>query len=598
MIGTILRGRFELTGLVQDGPVFSSYSARDRNTSREVCLRVLNPPFSAETAFVAKLAQTVDRYSVVRSPHVETLQSVDPDEGTPFIVGELTRAPLLAERVKKLAPFSIPLSVATAVSMCKGLDALHRGGLVHGDVSPSNCVVLADGEIKLQIAGIWEAYSNSPTAGAVVLPGMAPYLAPEVSSGAMPHPGSDAYAVGIILYELLTGRHPYIADTPLATAMKHTTAPTPSVRDVNPSVPMVLDEIVKKAMAKDPTERYSNAGELLQDLRLLQDALRFGRSLTWPLRQPAPVTEEPVKKGVKTSPSPRVAPRMSAIRDEDPDQPKARPKPDRDVPVWMMMIAMLLFGAALVCLAFWFFGGLTKTPLVAVPNVRNLSTTEARSLLEKMHLEMKIDRREPNDRLESDRVIETTPSAGTKVHEKSQISVVVSSGSRYVEVPEIRGLTPDKARSVLSGLNLRLSRSFGKASDPSVPEGTIVEQDPAPQKKVERDRLVTVKINTAGAEPVKSAAGTTSEPNGQPDQAEAYLYTLNVKVTNTPAGVQLKVEIVDAEGTRVIHDEMHQPDEDVNISAKSASKSAKFRIYYDDKLVKELEKSVESEKRR
>jgi serine/threonine-protein kinase len=169
---------------------------------------------------------------------------------------------------------------------------------------------------------------------------MSPYLAPEVSSGNLPSPSSDVYSVGILLYQLLSGRFPYSADTPVAMALKHATAGIPSVKIYNSAVPNALDEIVKKAMAKDPAVRYANASELLSDLRMLQDGLRFGKTLTWPL---------------KTAPSPEkqpVAPKMSAIREEEAERAKKEREP-RDVPIWL--IAVFAFFAAVFLAAIGYF---------------------------------------------------------------------------------------------------------------------------------------------------------------------------------------------------------------------------------------------------
>ena len=320
MIGTLLASRYEVLSLVTDGPIFIAYAAKDETSGRDVLVRIVKQPFGAYPEFYGALKRSTEIYGSVKSQLIEGVLDVGKDTDTVFFVTELTRGPTLSERIKKLAPFSIPVSVATGISICQALEPLHRYRLAHGDLTPPNIVVMANGDVKLQLAGIWEVYSASPTAGAMVLPGMAPYLAPEVSAGSMPSTASDVYALGVILYELLAGRLPYYGDTAVSVAIQHSSVSTPSVREINPSVPAVLDEIVKKAMAKDPTQRYQQAAQLIADLRLVQDALRFGRTLTWPIQASSAEPDTPKaspKRRKETTEAQPVAPRMSAVRTEE-----------------------------------------------------------------------------------------------------------------------------------------------------------------------------------------------------------------------------------------------------------------------------------------
>ena len=291
MIGEIFGSRFELVAQANDGPIFTAYMAKEAGSGKDVCVRLFRSPFDKELDFVEAVGVAAQKAAVVDHPGVERITALEYDGGRPFLVGQFSPGITLGERIRKLAPFSVPVAVGTAISILEGLDALHRAGIVHGDVNSDNVVIAMDGSARVQLAAIWEAYSRSSTAGAVVLPSMAPFLAPEVSAGGAPSHGSDVYSVGVLLFELICGRPPYSADSPIAMAMKHATAPTPSVKGFNASSPIVLDEIVKKAMNKDPGMRYRTAGTMLADLRVLQDALRFGRTLTWPLK-PAEAMDE------------------------------------------------------------------------------------------------------------------------------------------------------------------------------------------------------------------------------------------------------------------------------------------------------------------
>jgi serine/threonine-protein kinase len=608
LIGTILRSRYELTGLIADGPLFASYSARDRIGGRDVCLRLVKPPFSSEAEFVTALGKAVTKYSAVHQTGIESLLELDQDDGMAFIVSDLTRGPTLADRIRKLAPFSIPVSVATGISICQALDAVHRLGFVHGDIQGANMIVMADGEVRLQLTGIWEAYSASPTAGAIVVPGMSPYLAPEVSAGGMPTPQSDVYAVGILLFELLSGRRPYIADGTVAMALRHANTPTPNIRSINPSVPVVLDEIVKKAMSKNPADRYLNAGELLSDLRILQDALRFGRALSWPLRGASGA----VNHTAAVQPQP-VAPRMGAVREKI-DERDARA--ERDVPVWMIVAFTFLCGVVLAIVIGWMYFNLNKPKLVQVPNIRGSSSSEAKAALEAIHLKMRVVAHEPSERVEMDRVIDVDPPPNTEMPQGGSVKVTLSAGSRLVAVPDLSKNTVDGAKTILGNLNLEMDPTVGKAYAAGASADEIVKQVPAANSKVERGSQVKVFIDDPSLAPPPPAPAQNAAPPGQTTNpanpsnpansgASGNAPTDNSgnNVTATPGDGNnifslklqkkghgemrdVRVDVQDDEGVRTVFDQPEAMDnEELDIDTSSSSKTIKFMVYYGHQLV-------------
>ena len=573
MIGSVVAGRYEVSALVAEGPIFTLVRAKDRITGRDMSLRLVRSPFDGQTAFVEELAEAVRKVAPISHPNVERLIELDRYEGQAYIVGEWTQAPALADRIRKLAPFSVPVAVAAALSVARGLDAFHKAGLVHGDVGPETTCLMADGEVRLQMGGLWEAYGASPTAGAIVLPSLAPALAPEVGRGAMPSLRSDVYAVGVLLYELLTGRKPYVGDTPLATAMRHGSEPTPRVRDLNPSVPVALDEIVAKAMDKDPEARYAHAGELAADLRLVQDALRFGRTLTWPLRPgvaAAPASKASARAPKAAKPG-QVAPKMSAIRDEE--EAAVYGKPERDVPIWASLFLGVVALVAVGLLAYYFALNLNRPRLVTIPNVRGQTLSDARASLERAKLVLKAGEKEPNERVEADHVLASDPADGTRVQEGATVTVKLSAGRSQVVVPEITGMTTDTARSQLEKLGLRLDDATESVNKPGFKDGTIVAQEPKAKASIAREGVVRATVQD-DALPAPST--------------ERFEYTLNLDLIDLRDPARVRIEVEDIDGKREVQDRRRSPGDTFDVRTKARGERATFRIYYDGALVKTI----------
>lgn len=581
MIGSVLRIRYEVLEEIDETPLFASYKARDRVQARDVTVRMLQPPFSAESQFIEALGAVVSRVSAVSHPGVQRMIGLDDHDGQPFLVSDYSPGQGLGDRIKKLAPYSAPVAVSMAISIAEALDALHQAGIVHGDVCPRNVVVEADGSTRLMLGGIWQAYSSSRTAGAVMLPLMAPYLAPEVTADGMPNACSDVYALGVVLFELLTGRAPYSGDTAVSIAMKHGTAPIPSLRAINASVPVALEELVKKAMAKSPIDRYKHAGELLIDLRRIQDALRFGKSLKNPLQDQG-------SDGQETT---RVAPVMSAVPDEVKRPRRARDGDsgvyEGDVPRWLMGIVYAALSVAVIMIGIWLYGNLNKPKLLKVPNIVGKNVNEAFATLSEMGLTLRISKKQPTEKYPEDVIIDANPAVGAQVREHSHVSVVVSSGSKFVEVPDLRGLTLDEAKAILTKMGMDTDAAPRTVRDRHIEAGKIVAQVPEARSKVERG--TKVRLQVSGGPDYRDSRTAQVDPTNR--------YTLKIKVPEQgEEPILVRVDMLDDNGTRTVHEEPHQPGEEVTVEAEGAGADAVFKIFFDNDLVKQVQGKPEPKK--
>ncbi len=577
--------RFSVSHVLQELPMWTVMLARDQIAGRDVAIRRLKPPFAQEEPFSQALAQAISEVEPVKHAGIERSLEMMQDEAGPFIISEPVKGMPLDERIRRLAPFSIPVAAQTMISVAEAVSALHRAGIVHGDLGEHHIRVNLDGSATVQNANLWKSYSASLTAGATVVPQMAPYMAPEISRGAIPAPTSDVYALGVIFFQLVTGRLPYHAETPVAMAMAHTTDPLPSARELNPAVPVALNEVLRKAMAKEPINRYPSATEFLSDIRMIHDALRFGRNLSWPIKKedmvaaPSAVpnlTDPDIPKPVASGKSKKHQ-KISPLESDDEQEVRVR-----DVPAWLTWIVVFVFALVAIMVGSWLVVNLRQPKLVAVPELKTKTYAEAQRELKKLGLKVHVLRKQISETTPPDIILETDPIARKKLKEGDSVGVVLSIGGRFVEVPDLRGMTLDKARLVLDSMGLTVDNNIEEVRDRDIAKGMIVKQVPEPLKRVERRTAVQLTISSGNDRPITS----------QTDRRK-YKYNITIDLSTITEPVLMRVDMTDRNGTRVINEQQRQPGEVVELSAEGTGSRVLFSIYYDGELITQAEKTAD-----
>ncbi len=572
MIGSLLRARYELLQEIGENPVFHSYVAHDRVTERNVVVRTLRAPYNAEPEFVGKLKHVFEKSKRIEHSAVGRALDMDEDNGSWFLVYQYSPGQSLSERIKRASAIGVSTTVTTTIGILEGLDAVHKLKLVHGDIGVRNVVVSNAGNPTLLNPCIWEAYSASDRAGVEMLPHMAPYLAPEVTRGGMPSAASDVYALGVLMYEMLTGAKPYPGRTSIDIALLHATADPPSIKDKIAASPEALEKILHKALEKDPLDRYKDAGSMLADMRLLQDAMRFGRPLTWPLRPAGAVAE------------PRVGPKLNVVRGELKELKIAmkRAKDTSDgAPPWLAYTGMALLAVAVLAIGWWAFFNLSAPRTLKVPNIVGMSFSAASAQLDKMNLKLRKVRELASEEKAEGIVLSVQPAVGRDVKEYMFVDAVVSTGSKFVEVPDLVGKSLEEAKLLLNSIGLTVAPDIRYVRTTSVQEGRIVSQKPSKHKRVERRTSVELEISE-GVPP--------DEDISPPD--ETYVYRLSWTLPDVADDILVRVEMTDMMSTRTIYEQMMEPNNLVEIEAEGLGKQATFHIYYDNELVQTIKKSA------
>lgn len=586
LIGTLVAFRYELTQeLVGDG-IFDVFKGIDRQRNRPVKLRLLRPNLAKDPDFLGEMKDLAESHAEVQHPSMERIYEMVPHEETWVLVSEFEEGAVLEDRLRRLTTFSVPAGLGIIVSTCEALVGCHDAGLVHGDISARTLYSKQTDGVKLMCAGFWRAYAQNAYSARQALPSMAPYLAPEISEGEMPSVQSDIYAVGVLLFRILTGRFPYLGDTPAGLAHQHASALPPSLRKSLPSAPQALDEVVLRCLAKHPDDRYQTVNDLLRDLRLIQDGLRFGRK--------APVTpigdkEESAVGRTKRAPSPvKVVPikAEAALPDEadEAEEPEVRKKSKRSedgVPRWLAFLAFLGVLMVAFTIAYWAYVNLSAPPTQKVPDLVGQTVQDAVAVLNTQGLTMTVA--EKASEKPKGVILSLDPAPGEDVRSSFPIKAVVSAGSADVVVPDVRGRSLDEAKTLLATLDLKVSEDYQYVRDPDLPVNQVVDQAPSPRQKTRRLSTVRLTVNSLTAEDVLNRR-----------QGEWYSYTLEIPLPaqDSNSDMLVRVDVLDEDGVTTIHEGYHRPEEVMGIKINAKGSPVTFTVYVNNELYDQIEKAI------
>lgn len=464
---TILNDRYEMTSHIARGGMADVYDGRDTELNRRVAIKVLHSQFSADEAFVKRFRREAQAAANLSHPNIVGIYDWGQSEGTYFIVMEIVEGRSLRDILRAEGALLPRRATEIAAEVAAALSVAHQAGLVHRDVKPGNVLLARDGTVKVTDFGIARAWDDSQEltrTGAVI--GTATYFSPEQAQGAAADARSDIYALGVVLYEMLTGRPPFTGDSPMSVAFQHVSTEAPPPASLNPDVPQSLNDVVMKALRKDPTARYQSAAEMRQDLI----SVLHGDTVVIP-----PV---PVGNGVGSRDSTRVL--TSVIPPTVPPDEVYREieeEPRSQLPFVLTAFALL------VTLGILFFvmwnltqGNDDEGELVAVRNVAGLQLEEARNLLEADGFEV-VEHFENSAEVEQGVVIRTEPPAGELAPFGSQVDLFVSIGSEQIAVPPVVGLPLEEARQAILDAGLTVGE-VTEQPDPEIEVGLVIESNP------------------------------------------------------------------------------------------------------------------------
>ncbi|MCY4087340.1 MAG: Stk1 family PASTA domain-containing Ser/Thr kinase [Actinomycetia bacterium] len=521
LIDTVFDGRYRIIRRIGSGGMADVYLAEDEELGRRVAIKILNDRYATDDLFIERFRREAQSAAGLTHPNIVSIYDRGEAQGTYYIAMEVIEGTSLKEMIITRGRLPARQAIDFTRQILAALRFAHRNGIIHRDIKPHNILIGLEEQLKVTDFGIARAGALSQMTEAGSMLGTAQYLSPEQARGAPVTAASDLYAVGIVLYEMLTGKVPFGGDSPVEIAMKHINE-TPSAPSAGaPRVPAELDQVVLRAVAKNPIDRYQSAEDFDDDLvraakglpvaRQTKDAATAILSEVETTRVSDGTAEAgaaPAGRGgsgrggsgrggsgrsapppARSAPPPARTRRLPPIV-YDPYRDRER-RPSGLIPVLIVFVLL-----AIAAVAGWYIFNEIREKVpeptsVTVPLVEGLTEENAVARLTNQDLRGVVDR-EPSSTVERGKVIGQDPPEGTAVEPGSQVTIIVSAGIQFVNVPRVINLTEDDARFELSkgGLDVEVNEGFSQR-DP----GLVFRQSPQAGEEIRAGSTVTIWVS-------------------------------------------------------------------------------------------------------
>lgn len=482
---TLIDGRYRVIDLLGTGGMADVYLAEDQNLGRKVAVKLLHERFARDQEFVQRFHREASAAAGLQHKNVVNVFDRGQFDGTYYIAMEFLAGRTLKELIRAEAPMAPQRAVAICAQILAAARVAHRSGIVHRDLKPQNIIVDEEGTVKVTDFGIAGVGKSDVTESGAVM-GTAQYISPEQAHGKEVGPASDLYSIGVVLYEMLTGKVPFEGDTAVALALQHVSAPPPRPSAAVPGLSPAFDAVIAKAMAKQPAERFASADEFTAALGA---ALGQATGLPTAATEATAVTRiVPAIAGAATSPPPGQPAQGATVATVGPPVPPTDPTPEdqsrqrKDRIWWWVGFGLVV---AIAALAYFL---LASNGRVTVPYVEGRSLEDAQAQLARYGLRSRVFRRKDNAPVNE--VVAQDPQRGAEVKKDSVVTLTVSSGPGTVKVPPLAGLPEKRAveRLRVEGLLVRIEREFSTEFDEGIAIKTV------PDAGAEVDRRTTVDL--------------------------------------------------------------------------------------------------------
>jgi serine/threonine-protein kinase len=514
----IFNDRYQLVKKIGEGGLAEVYQAQDMSLGRMVAVKVLRPQYTRDPNFLVNFHREAQNAARLSDSYIVAVYDFGQAQQRPYIVMEWVPGSDLRTLIDDQGKISVNQAVTFGIQICSAVGTAHRAGIVHGDLKPGNILVTPGNQAKVTDFGLARALGESTMEAGEVVWGTPAYFAPEQASGDQALPATDVYAIGIIMYEMLTGRVPFVGVDDQDVARKQLYDAHIPVDRIDPSIPEPLARIIDAAMAKNPNERFLTADHLREALMMFKQGRLSVSGSQAPISAVVGSPLERVGYAKGGAPPPPPPPPPSYI---PASQAATRPPVKKGG-----VDGLLLFLGGVAILAVLglvpLFAGLYQlfvrddsggrpTPLatlasgqVRMPDIVGLEEGTARSVLADVGLSLVIAGEAPHPTWPAFTIIEQSIPAGTGINQGTSVNVILSQGPPLLEVPDVRGKNYDEAEQLLTSLDL-VSQ---KVEDWSVEApGSVILQDPPPGSLVANRTLVTLLVSSGSRVPMEANFG-------------------------------------------------------------------------------------------
>ena len=523
MNGKRISDRYKILRMIGGGGMANVYLARDMILDRDVALKILRMDFSNDEEFIRRFHREAQSATSLTHPNIVSIYDVGEEGDIYYIVMEYVDGMTLKQYIQAYSPIPVEKALDIMKQITSAVSHAHQNHIVHRDIKPHNILIDHNGNVKITDFGIAMALSATSITQTNSVLGSVHYLSPEQARGGMANKKSDIYSLGIVMFELITGRLPFSGESAVSIALKHLQSETPSPSRWNPSIPQSVENIILKATAKDPFHRYESVDEMEEDIETALNPERINeRKFTIPNDDDATkaipiITNDALFEDLDETKIMAVdeetvymesvddaVGKKGSIKKKKQKQKKKKDSTKKKQPSkkrkWLKIVGIIFASLLLLAvLAVLILPGMLAAKDVQVPDVRDEQLEKAMSILLEQDFEIGETIEKPDEEIKAGNVIKTDPEAGESVKEGSKINVYFSSGKEEVEVLDYENRNYEDIKSLIQDFGFKDVEIERVNDDTEV--GTILEQDPRAGEEVIPSE--TVMILTLSSGPAK-----------------------------------------------------------------------------------------------
>ncbi len=617
--GKVLGNRYHILERVGGGGMALVFRAEDEYLGRPVAIKVLRSQYAADEEFVRRFRREAQAAASLSHPNIVGIYDVGEEQDLYYIVMELVEGRTLKSRIQEEGPLAPDEAARIAIEILDALDHAHQNRIVHRDIKPHNILLTKEGRVKVTDFGIARATTETMTHTGSIM-GSAHYFSPEMAKGYPAGIKSDLYSLGIVLYEMLTGRVPFRGESPISVALKHVQEEVLPPALLNSELPAELQDVIMRALEKDPADRYESAQAMRKDLERFVEDYRAGRTRTAPHMEFPTQDLRAVRARVRKGGHPEA--------DDDP-APTRRSRAG----LWITLVMLVIVLGAVGGGAF-FMMRLLEVPDVQVPAVTGLSVEDGNNTLSQTQLKMRVIARENSDTVPAGNITWQDYEPGATVKAGREIQVRISLGPRMLPVPVVVGKPMIEARDEIERAGLKVGNTFSKFV-PGYAEGRVADQYPSAGSPVREGTPVDLtlskgellvprllggtldeatrvlkelglELGTIDRVPDAKAKDTVLEQSPAPGAGAAPGSRVNLKVsqgmelqmnettktievkTNIIGYVEVTVVLQDVAGQRTVHKQLHLSGHKFPLNLRWAGSSGKLTVLINGAFAQEI----------